>query len=58
MIYMYVRTYPWVLDDIDERDDVRATSKVLKDLDLTLDFLFLHRLQGGSDAQIRTEKRV
>ncbi len=58
MIYMYVRTYPWVLDNINERDDVRATSKVLKDFDLTLDLLLLHRLQGGSDAQIRTERRV
>ena len=37
-------TYHGIFHDINERDDVGASPKVLQDFDLPLDFLFLHRL--------------
>lgn len=40
----------WVSDDIEQGDDVRSACQVLKDLDFTLDFLLLHRLQDLDDA--------
>ena len=39
-----------VAHNIEQRDDVRAASKVLQDLDFTLDFLLLDRLEDLDDA--------
>lgn len=39
-------TYLIISDDIEERNDVRTTRKVLKDLDFSLNLLLLDRLQN------------
>ena len=39
-----VESYPGILDDIYKVDDVGSPTKVFKNLDLTFDFLLLHRL--------------
>lgn len=39
-----------VSDDIEESDDIRATRKVLKDLDFSLDLLLLDRLKDFDNA--------
>ena len=39
-------TYNRVFHYIDEGDYVWTSTQVLQNLDLTLDFLFLHRLNG------------
>lgn len=39
------RLRSWVADHIKQLNDIRATAEILKNLDLTLDLLLLHRLQ-------------
>ncbi len=43
----YRGAYPWVLDNIQEGNDVRPPTEIVEDLYLTFDLLLFDRLWGG-----------